>query len=93
MPGTALVPQLAGLFRETGEAHHQAYRHTNGHDPEWPLWYAGRLQDDLAGLTGNPVWKSELVDFLVLANKAQPTEAPGADWADFYARFFVKRYL
>jgi hypothetical protein len=29
---------LINLIRASGPAHHQAYRHTNGDDPEWPLW-------------------------------------------------------
>jgi hypothetical protein len=34
-----LGQQLEGLFRDVGEAHHQAYIETDGADPEWPLPY------------------------------------------------------
>ena len=34
MTGTNLSGQLEELFRETGEAHHQAYIETDGFDPE-----------------------------------------------------------
>ena len=43
-----LARQLEELFREVGEAHHQAYIETDGDDPEWPLWYADYLRDKLA---------------------------------------------
>ena len=43
MAAMDLTGQLEGLFREVGEAHHQAYIETDGADPEWPLWYAEYL--------------------------------------------------
>jgi hypothetical protein len=45
MTETDLAGQLEELFRETGEAHHQAYIETDGADPEWPLWYADYLRE------------------------------------------------
>ena len=31
------VARLAELFKQTGEAHHEAFLDTDGEDPEWPL--------------------------------------------------------
>ena len=45
MSGSDLTHSLENLFRETGQAHHQAFLSTNGADPDWPIWYAGYLVD------------------------------------------------
>ena len=39
--------QLAALFQETGAAHHRAYIQTDGEDPDWPLWYAEHIHDQV----------------------------------------------
>lgn len=90
---TELGRRLEELFRETGEAHHQAYIETDGADPEWPLWYAEYLQERLAPPLDATFTRSALVHLLVLAASEQPLRAPGANWARYYARFFMDRYL
>jgi hypothetical protein len=92
MMETDLARQLEGLFREVGEAHHQAYIETDGADPEWPLWYADYLRERLSALLDASFTKSELVHMLVLVSGEQPLRAPGANWARFYARFFIRLY-
>ena len=92
MMGTDLARQLEGLFHEVGEAHHQAYIETNGTDPEWPLWYADYLWERLGGLLDASFIKSELVHMLVLVSGEHPLKAPGANWARYYAGFFITRY-
>lgn len=52
MTGMAPGRQLGELFREVGEAHHQACIETNGADPEWLLWYADYVLYRLAPLLG-----------------------------------------
>jgi len=89
---TDLSRQLEGLFREVGEAHHQAYIETDGADPEWPLWYADYLRDKLAPLLGASFTKSELVYMLLLVANEQPLAAPGANWARYYAKKFISLY-
>lgn len=86
-----LVAGLADLLRETARAHHQAYSHTGGDDPEWPLWYAGHLQEPLGKLLNAGFTSSELVYLLVAADREHRTSDPGGDWAAFYARFFLDR--
>jgi NAD(P)H-hydrate epimerase len=87
-----LTGRLEDLFRETGEAHHQAYIETDGADPEWPLWYAGYLQERLGTLLEARFTRSELVYLLIWVANEQPLNAPGADWARYYADFFLQRY-
>jgi hypothetical protein len=92
MAGTDLAQQLEELFRETGEAHHQAYIETDGADPEWPLWYADYLRERLGALLDASFTRSQLVYLLILVASEQPLNAPGANWARYYARFFIERY-
>ena len=87
-----LIHRLEDLFRETGQAHHQSFLSTNGADPEWPIWYAGYLADKIGELMKVEFTKSELVHLLVLVSKEQAVQDPGADWTDYYARFFAARY-
>ena len=88
-----LNQQLQELFREVGEAHHQAYIQTDGADPEWPLWYAKFLQGRLHHLLHASFTQSELVYLLILVANEQPLRAPGADWPNYYAKFFIERYV
>jgi hypothetical protein len=85
-----VVDRLAELLREAGRAHHEAYRHTNGEDPEWPLWYAGYLRERAAGVFPAVPTKSELTYLLVAAERAMAA-SPGADWPSFYARFVLEQ--
>ena len=65
---------------------------TDGADPEWPLWYADYLRDGLAPLLDASFTKSELVYLLVMVANEQPLTAPGANWARYYAKFFIRLY-
>lgn len=87
-----LEQQLTDLFRETGEAHHEAFIKTEGEDPEWPLWYADYVLEPLRELLGAALTRSQLVHLLITASSEQQVKAPGADWARYYARFFQERY-
>lgn len=87
-----LTDQLTDLFRQTGKAHHQAFIANDGADDEWPLWYADYLADKLPALLGKPMTKSELVYRLVDLSKRQPAEAPGVEWAVYYAQEYTKLY-
>jgi hypothetical protein len=92
MADTDPARQLEELFRETGEAHHQAYIEADGADHEWPLWYAEYLRERLGPLPDANFTQSELVYLLILVANEQPLNAPGANWARYYARFFIARY-
>jgi hypothetical protein len=92
MAGTYLAQQLEELFREASAAHHQAYIETDGADPEWPLWYADYLRERLGAHLDVSFTRSQLVYLLILVANEQPLNAPGANWARYYARFFISRY-
>ena len=92
MADTDLARQLEELFRETGEAHHQAYIETDGADPEWPLWYADYLRVRIGSLLEANFTQSELVYLLIWVANEQPLRAPAANRARYYARFFMERY-
>ena len=86
------IQNLSDLFKETGQAHHQAYIETDGYDPEWPIWYAEYLLDKLPSFIEASLTKSELVYLMVHLNKIQPDEAPEESWASFYARYMIEHY-
>jgi NAD(P)H-hydrate epimerase len=46
---TDFTRRLAGILRDTAEAHGDAFSSTNGEDPEWPQWYAERMIAALEG--------------------------------------------
>jgi hypothetical protein len=84
------APQpVIDLLRASGPAHHHAYQHTNGDDPEWPLWYADYLYAGLQEGLGRTFTKSELVYWLVRADKEYKANAPNTDWPTYYAGLFT----
>ena len=88
MSDPATEAELAALLRETGERHHEAFAATDGADPEWPLWYAGYLEDRIGDWVGRPPTRSRIVHWLVGAADAhEGTEEP---WPTFYARYVVE---
>jgi hypothetical protein len=85
---------IAALLHQTAEDHHAAYKETDGVDPDWSIWYAGHLlENGFEQMLDAKLLKSDLIYLLVLADKRQMSEAPGAHWETYYADFFVKRYL
>jgi hypothetical protein len=89
-----LKTQLAGLFHQTAEDHHIAYQATDGVDPDWSIWYADHLRErGLETLLDATLRRSDLIYLLVLVDKQQNAEAPGAHWERYWADFFISRYL
>jgi hypothetical protein len=85
--------QLADLFHQTAEDHHVAYAATDGVDPDWSIWYSGRLlEQGIEQLFDAKLLRSNLIYLLVLADKQQNLEAPGGRWERDYADFFLSRY-
>ncbi len=85
---------LANLLHQTAEDHHVAYKETEGVDPDWPIWYAGHLlEQGFDKMLDATILKSDLIYLLVMVDKQQMTEAPGARWERYYADFFISRYL
>lgn len=85
---------LAALLHQTAEDHHVAYKETDGVDPDWSIWYARHLlENGVEQLLDAKLLMSDLIYLLVLADKQQMSEAPGAHWENYYADFFVSHYL
>src|SRR5438128_7630977 len=85
---------IAALLHETAEAHHVAYKATDGVDPDWSIWYAGHLlEQGFDKMLNASILKSDLIYLLVMADKQQTSEAPGGRWERFYADFFIRRYV
>ena len=67
---------------------------TSGVDPDWSIWYAGRLlEQGIEKLLDATLLKSDLIYLLVLADKTQTLDAPGAKWERYYADFLLRRYV
>src|SRR5436309_10378924 len=85
---------IAALLHQTAEDHHVAFKETDGVDPDWSIWYADPLlEKGFETLLDAKLLKSDLIYLLVLVDKQQMSEAPGAQWENYYADFFVSRYL
>jgi hypothetical protein len=92
--GDDLVKKLAALLHQTAEDHHVAYKATDGVDPDWSVWYAGRLlEKGFDTMLGAKILKSDLIYLLVSVDKELQTYAPGARWEEYYANFFIERYI
>ena len=87
-----LKKQLAELFAETAEAHHQAFLATEGVDPEWPIWYADRLREPLGKALKTDFDKSRLIYCLMDADYERSARDPDAEWTGYYAEHFIERF-
>ena len=89
-----LREKIAALLHQTSVDHHVAYKETDGVDPDWSIWYAGHLlEQSFDKLLDAKLLKSDLIYLLVLVDKQQMSEAPGSHWENYYADFFVRRYV
>jgi hypothetical protein len=80
------VEWLAARLRDTAAAHHDAFAHVDGEDPEWPAWYAGYLQ----GLgVGAALPVEALAALLRDAAAEHEAAADGSPWPEFYARLLA----
>lgn len=93
MSGIDVVATLTDIFAEANRAHREAFVDAGGSDPEWPLWYAEHLVGRLNDVLRAHMTRSELCYLLVSADREMRTLAPGADWHQYYARFFADRYV
>ena len=85
-----LAGRLEDLFRETGEAHHQAYIETDGADPGGRCGMPGTSRRGSALLEAS-FTRSELVYLLIWVANEQPLNAL-ARTGRYYADFFLQRY-
>ncbi|MEO1054616.1 MAG: hypothetical protein AAFX87_28550 [Bacteroidota bacterium] len=85
--------ELVLLFDETGGAHHEAFADTDGYDPEWPLWYSEYMLEQLRSILEADFTRSELIYLLISAHNEQTSDAPGSRWKDYFATYFLERYI
>jgi hypothetical protein len=84
------LDELTAVLAAAGPAHHAAYIETDGDDPEWPLWYANHVIDDVRRILDLPhLTVSRLVWAFVAADQSHRIEASAAPWAAFYAERFA----
>ena len=88
----AIRREVSDLLVKTGQAHHDAFRATDGEDPEWPIWYADYLQQPLSRLLATDFTRSQLVYCLMSADFERTARAADAEWAPYYAAHFVERF-
>ena len=78
--------EIEALLVETGHKHHQAYRNSDGVDPEWAQWHASYLQARLWDGLGTLFSRSMLTYLMVHGDLlAQASEDP-SQWPAIYAR-------
>ncbi len=87
-----LKKSIATLLVETGKAHHEAFRATNGADPDWPIWYAEYLQEPLGKLLNTSFSKSQIVYCLMNADLERDALARDSNWHEFYAGHFMEHF-
>jgi hypothetical protein len=83
---------LIHLFKETGQAHHQAFASTNGANENWPQWYAEYLRGPLNILFGVMLDKEQLMTMLVAFDQKHKMDTSHTAWAESYARLFLEHY-
>lgn len=85
------ITALAELFRQAGSAHHAAFAHVNGADPDWPQWYADYLADKLPAHLGKTLSNEDLAAALIRLDQSFRAQPPGGDWAQYYARSLLAK--
>jgi hypothetical protein len=77
------VSRLAEALEETAAAHHEAFKDTDGYDPEWATWYARHLHEE--GFLRD-LKEAELAARL---RTLAVTDPPSEPWALFYAQHLI----
>jgi glutaredoxin len=88
MSNPQLHARITEHIRNTAKAHQAA--NDGGEDPEWPLWYADRLQEPLSEALDYHFYKSRLIYCLMNADLEHEARAPDADWSKFVAAEFIE---
>lgn len=84
------VDEIAAVLAAAGPAHHAAYIEADGDDPEWPLWYAEHVIDDLRRILDKPdLTLSRVVWAFVESDRDHRRSQPDATWHSFYAERFA----
>jgi hypothetical protein len=82
---------LAALLRDAGRAHHEAFAHVGGADPDWARWYAAFLAPRLAIFGAPSVDAAEVASALADAEQSRKQDSTDADWPTYYASWMLAR--
>jgi hypothetical protein len=85
-----LKEKIVSLLQQAGHDHHQAFQDVGGADAEWPTWYATYLHPYMRELTRPDLTISELVYWLVGADRSYRKEGPAVEWPEYYAAYYVE---
>jgi glutaredoxin len=91
MAAQALHRKLSQLFTDCERAHRAAFPAADK-DPEWPMWFADRLQQALEQALDTEFSRSQLIYSLMNADFEHTARAADTDWADFLAAEFIEHY-
>ena len=83
---------LAEFLRAAGKAHHRAFAATSGEDPGWAEWYARDLAATLSAFLGIELRPDTLTADFKTVDAEMRARAPLADWAQYYADWFLARH-
>ena len=79
--------RLLAAMRAVGPAHHEAFADRNGEDPDWSLWYADYLREEVAAALDTDLSRADLIELLVVAERA--AEKREEDWPEFYVDYVL----
>jgi hypothetical protein len=91
MSEAGLDAALAALLRDAGRAHHEAFAHVGGDDPDWARWYADYLVPRLTIVGERTIAAADVAAALADAEQTRKQENPDADWPTYYASFMLAR--
>lgn len=86
------VTELGRVLKRTQKEHHQAHIETDGYHPDWAIWYADYLFEELPKFLSDEMIRSEIIYNLVLLDKMYTAEAPDIKWNEYYARYLLENY-
>lgn len=87
------IEKLAELLQKTSAAHREAFAESEGADPEWAAWFAGQIMAELNRILGAQLAEGQIAVLLTEAEDEHLMTAPGRDWPDYYAEFFIARAM
>lgn len=92
MPKTALRNAIIRLIKDTTAARHKEFAPAQDADPDWPIWYAERMQQPLEQIAKMHFAKSRLIYCLMNADYEHKARSPETDWSEYIAERFIECY-
>lgn len=92
MPNMELRNAIFQLVKDMSEAHQKEFASSQGVDPDWPIWYAERMQQPLEKIADMHFSKSRLIYCLMNADYEHEARSPDTDWAEYTAERFIECY-